>query len=196
MLRLRIKGFGLALSYPFIALCALAAVSGSYTGYLYCALAVIIHELGHLAAMRLCGARADGIRITAFNIIINERERHSLNPARDFFVTLAGPLANFAACAVFIWFLPNSALVNLFIGSFNLLPAAGLDGGQLLYLTLIKRFSPRGSALTVDVVTFIISLPLFALGLLVLFRSRYNFSLLFLSVYLILNVFFKEGKYV
>ena len=196
MLRLRIRNFRLELSYPFIALCAFVAVGSAYTGYLFCALAVIIHELGHLAAMRACGVRADGMRITAFNIIINERDRHGVSSVRDFIITLAGPLANLTAYGVLLPFSSVFALVNLFIGLFNLLPVSGLDGGQLVYLALVRRLSPRGSAIAVDSLTFIISLPLFAVGILVLFESKYNFSLLFLSIYLILNVFFKKGKYV
>ena len=65
----------------------------------------------------------------------------------------------------------------------------------MLFLILSKRFSPAKSAFITDVVTVVISVPMFIVGLAILFYSKYNFSMLFISLYLILTVFLKEDKY-
>ena len=44
-------------------------------------------------------------------------------------------------------------------------------------------------------VSIIKFLPVFIIGLLVLFQSKNNFSLLFISLYLILSLFLRDKKY-
>ena len=87
------------------------------------------------------------------------------------------------------------AAANLSVGLFNCLPVMSLDGGQLLYLLLCRRFSQEFSEKAVDVCTFVCIFPLAALGFLVLLRSENNFSLLFVSIYLVFSLLFKGNRY-
>lgn len=192
---IRNNRFFIELSYPSIALIALMIIMNISTGYILCFLSVLLHECGHLLAMKLCRLSPSGIKITLFNIEIIENNRHSANYLSDIIVTFAGPLANLAVYLITLPLSKMFAYINLFIGIFNLLPATSLDGGQLLYLFLLKRFSSENSAKTVDVVTIIVSVPLFFIGILILLNSRYNYSLLFLSMYLILSIFIRKDKY-
>ena len=162
---------------------------------LCCFLAAAIHELGHLFMMKLCGAEPSGINVSLFDIKIIQRSRHSLSFVRDALIILAGPAANLIMFALFFPFCAVFSAVNLMLGAFNLLPASGVDGGQLLFLILLRRFGARKSALITDITTVAVCVPMFFVGLTVLLYSKYNFSLLFLSLYLILTVFMREDKY-
>nr|MCR5653201.1 hypothetical protein [Ruminococcus sp.] len=181
------------ITYP--ALCLFSGLTIIDYNYFYCFLSVIIHETAHLAAMVICKSPFCGVKISVFEIKIIEKSRHILDYKRDLIITSAGPLANILFFILFFSASVNFAVINLLIGAFNLLPAAGLDGGQMIYLLLSKHFSGRISAIILDIITVIISIPLFVLGILVLFRSAYNFSLLLVSMYLILSLFIKEDKY-
>lgn len=192
---IRNNRFFVDISYPSLALIALIVILNINTGYLLCFFSVLIHECGHLLAMKLCGLSPKGIKISLFNIVIAEKDRHCAKFFSDIAVTTAGPLANIVTYLVTLPFNATFASVNLLIGLFNLLPAASLDGGQLLYLLLSKRFSSEKSAKIVDIVTLIATVPLFFIGILMLLNSRYNFSLLFLSLYLILSIFIRKDKY-
>ena len=194
MIRLRIKSIELCITYP--ALCLFTGLTIIDYNYYYCFLSVIIHEASHLTAMILFKAHIAGLRVSLCDIKIIEKSRHILDYKQDMIITAAGPLINLLLFLFFFRINLQFACVNLVIGVFNLLPAASLDGGQLIYLFLSKHFTGKTSALALDVITVVVSIPLFVAGILVLFNSRYNFSFLFISLYLVLSLFVKEDKYV
>ena len=86
----------------------------------------------------------------------------------------------------------KAALPHLALGVFNLLPIMSLDGGHLLEIMMDKRFSPRTIAVTLRVTTLVFLLPLMTAGLYVLLNSGYNYSLLIISIYLIVLLFLKN----
>ena len=116
---------------------------------------VALHEGAHLAAMRLCGARgicfasaALGFRLRYGASPLSRRERLA--------VTLAGCAANAALAAAslalgafcrvpasFASSLFRFAAINLSLAAFNLLPIAGLDGGEALAVILKDLAEPR-----------------------------------------------------
>ncbi len=194
-MRLRINKFYFYISFPSIALISFMIISNYLTDYLLCLIAIIIHESGHLVFMVLFKYYPIGIEIKAFNIKIIENIRYKAELYRELIIILSGPIFNLLFSLVFLNINSKLSLINIYIGIFNLLPAATLDGGQFLYLVLQTRLRADLSAKFIDVITIIIALPLFFVGILVLFFSRYNFSLLFIALYLILSLFLKEEKY-
>lgn len=194
-MRLRINNFLISVSFPAVALIALIVITNSYTAYLLCLTAVIIHELGHLTLMIILGLKPEGLEIRLFNIIIVLNNRYNVPVIKDILITIAGPLFNLIIFAVFIPFLKNFAYINLYIGLFNLLPASNLDGGQLLFLLLNRKYRYDKSVLISDIITIITAVLIFFFGILVLLQSRYNFSLLFIGLYIFLSVFIRKEKY-
>ncbi len=194
-MKIKLLNFNIYISFTAIALFALIIISNKLTGYLYCFLSILVHEAGHLIAMFLCKCSPDSLEISVFNIKIVHNNRPNVKLTKDIFITLSGPLFNFLACLIFLNININFAYVNLFIGLFNLLPSKSLDGGQLLYLILSRYFLPKRINLIIDILTIIVSLPIFFVGTMILILSKYNFSLLFIGVYLIISVFLKDDKY-
>ncbi len=195
-MRLKINSFYIYFSFPALAVVSLIVISNFYTDYLLCLCAVIIHELGHLSAMFILGLKPESISIELFNIKINDNLRYKNSLLIDLIVTVAGPLLNLLFFLIFLNISGKFSGVNLFIGLFNLLPAASLDGGQILFLILSNYLRRELSAKIVDIITIIIALPVFFFGILVLLYSKYNFSLLVIGIYLILSLFYREEKYV
>lgn len=160
-----------------------------------CLVSVFFHELGHLIMMFAVGERPYGLELGAFNIKIIKKGRYTLSFRNNFLITAAGPAVNFILYLAFIFLNKKFAYVNLFIGLFNLLPAASLDGGQMLFLLLTRRISEEMSVKLMDGITLIVSALLFFFGTIILLYSKYNFSLLFISLYLLLTVLLKRDKY-
>ena len=183
-MRLRIKGFEFSVTYP--ALCQFSALIIINFDYVYCLSAVIIHELAHLALAAYFRTNVTGIKISLYDIEIVEKSRHIIDYKNDLIITAAGPLANFVLFAYYYHFDIKFAWVN---------PAANLDGGQILYLILSRRFTLKTTANIVIVITICVSALLFFAGILVLFESKYNFSLLLICFYLILSLFYKQDKF-
>lgn len=90
-------------------------------------LAAMVHELGHLLAIRLTGGRVRRICLRAGGAVI---ETAPMTPAREVICALAGPAAG--AMTVLTWrFYPELALAGLVQTVFNLLPIYPLDGGRV-----------------------------------------------------------------
>lgn len=100
--------------------------------------AAVVHELGHYAALRLCGGRLTKIRIGVFGA---EMEYEGLlRNAGAVLCSAAGPLAGavYAVCACTAGgrFLRMSGTVSFLLSAFNLLPVLPLDGGRMTEVIL------------------------------------------------------------
>jgi len=109
--------------------------------------ALFVHELGHLAAMKLLGYSNVRIFFIPFFGAAVSGENVRAAGWRRAIVTLAGPMTGLAAAlGLFVaWLyvdqplLAKSAMVFAFLNVFNLLPLYPLDGGRFLQETLFSR---------------------------------------------------------
>ena len=89
--------------------------------------AALLHECGHLAAIRQAGAsvmRVDIDVLSACIVYANER----IPPKSEVCIALAGPL------------------FNLFFAFVNLIPVRGTDGGSALFYALLQSHPPETCA--------------------------------------------------
>lgn len=131
------------LTWGFLALLALALTAGAGEVLPLAAISAVCHELGHLAALRLAGARVEAFRLTAFGAEIRADTRY-LSYGRELACTLAGPAVNLALALVLARVSGDYLLAgaNLILGIFNLLPLPSLDGGHALYLAVSWAADP------------------------------------------------------
>lgn len=156
------------------------------------ALSAILHEAGHLAAMLLVpDASVERVTISACGLRITARmsgQHRGWVP-----VCFAGAAANFAVSALL---LPAALLsgnnfvsvlfsANVCIGVLNLLPVEPMDGGQLLRAFTLRITSPEKADRICLIVSLITLIPLIGAGLWILMRTRFNFSLLLLGLWLL-----------
>ena len=118
-------------------------------------IAIVIHELGHEAALFIIGA---GTRLPlpglhGFRI----KPRRILSYKEEIFVCAAGPAANLIAALLLIPFpaewMRLLLATNLLTAISNLLPVRGYDGYKILRDTAMLAGSERGVRLT-DVLSF------------------------------------------
>ena len=161
--------------------------------------AAALHEVSHLGAMYAFGCMPERINFNMFGIDIVRTSRPDHGYQRDAAVSLAGPAANLLAAGLFSvlpWpMAQNLVLADWTLFLFNILPIEPLDGGQALYALLCIRWEPDTAAQTVEIISFLVLLPLSAAGFWVLFRSPGNFTLLMVCCYLMFLLLFKKGKY-
>lgn len=131
----------------FLLLLAWFALESGPKPLLLILFAASIHELGHLAALRLWGAPVRGLRVGLLGAVM-ETERSALSYGQELSALLAGPLSNLLCAAALIVFARGhpafyaAAGAHLILGAFNLLPIRPLDGGQALELLVSWRFGP------------------------------------------------------
>jgi len=108
--------------------------------------ASLFHELGHIAAMSVCGEKISNITILPFGIDI-KRTSNFLSYKNDIFINSAGIITNLILCLLAIRF-PKTKESLFFIQSnillicINILPIRILDGGQITEKTLLLFLSP------------------------------------------------------
>lgn len=151
----------------------------------------LLHECGHLAAMLWFDCKPQEIRFAAFGMEIRRAAGIRMSYRQEMLVLLAGPAINLILAVIFtlggVFFqagLPDTAVVNLILGAFNLLPVSGTDGGQALYCALARHLSERGTHWLCSGISFVFLCCLYTLVFFLTLRGRFPFSLLGVLVYL------------
>lgn len=152
-----------------------------------------IHELGHLAAIWLCGGRADGLRLGPLGAEIRISGRFSY--LQDAVIALSGPLAGglcaaTAAAAAEITqsaFARDVCAVSTLYTVFNLIPFGSMDGGRALRALSGQIFGPDSSERICLISDILFSAVLLCAGLYVLFVTGGNYSALLCAVLIVLR---------
>lgn len=106
--------------------------------------AAACHELGHLAAAKLCGVHVRGMCLDLFGARLQLDGLPSYGA--EWLIAAAGPLVNLLSAAACLWGWQIAggdasadivlfSLASLALGGINLLPIGSLDGGRMLYCT-------------------------------------------------------------
>jgi Zn-dependent protease len=157
----RVRGIMISMHYSFLLLLAYVCYEGWQDGgaaglwwsaavFLAIFICVVLHEFGHsFTAMRF-GIGVRGILLMPIGGMA-QFDSIPRRPSQELLITVAGPAVNFAI-AVVLWLAvdfpenwnpalqPSSVadlarlliLANLFMGTFNLIPAFPMDGGRIL----------------------------------------------------------------
>lgn len=149
----------------------------------------MIHEAGHLLAIRHFGGHAEKICSMGqgFEIRFN-----GLSYRQEFFAAAAGPFTNFLIFIPFsllalltesngLWY---CAFSNLLLAIINLLPIYPLDGGRMLSCILAPRYESAVRQKALQIAGLCAILPLLAAAFWQFLSSGYNLSLFLICIYL------------
>ena len=159
----------------------------------------LIHELGHLIAIMLCKEKPERISFGPFGMTIVRENDITQDYQKEFITAVAGPLTNFFAALIFHLInikLQNELIlkiiiVNLIIGSFNIMPVFALDGGRALESILKYNFEEETSERILKTVSFVTLVIMMGFGFYILLTTHYNFTFLAISIYLTVMLFVK-----
>ena len=155
------------ISFWVIAFFFFAASNGlGVTGILTAAL---LHESGHLAALKSMGGEIKEIKVNLKGIAIKTIGKGIRTLGEELFLNLSGPIVGFiGAIAAYLLHFKEFGDLNMALSLFNLLPIKGLDGGAALENVLEFNFGENGvrvskiiSICTIALVSFGISILLF-----------------------------------
>lgn len=183
--------FRLSLFFPAAVIALMSFDDGNFI--LLCLLASFLHEAGHALAMLIVRDRPRRVTVGIFGICVERDRGHYLGYRSQALVSLAGPIVN-VCCFTLFWWLhqPIAAVIHAGLALFNLLPVSSLDGGEALYALLCVRMCEEKATSISRAVSLAVIFPLAVVGFWLLLSETHNFSLLVMSGYLLLLLFFKE----
>ncbi len=151
MLTIDIFGTKLSITFGFLFLIAANTACGDMLT-LYCLAFCIIHELAHLACIRLFSVDTSEIKLYGGGIKICGRGISELDKPRQILIYCSGCAANLILSAAFYLAgnMPFCA-VNLCLLILNLMPVSYFDGGQVLALFMPDSMRLRAAISTASV---------------------------------------------
>ena len=168
---------GIRVSPGFLLLAAVLAVLDGEGVLPWAALAAVVHELGHYAAVRLQGGAVKGLYLTVSGGEMILDRRHPLTYAGELLSILSGPCASLLLALAALrlgngreesWLLAG---LSLCLGWFNLLPVWPLDGGRALLLILAGFLAHDTAAAGVRLCSLALGAGLLAGGISLLARG-------------------------
>lgn len=195
--------FKVSITFPFVAFLSGSVIFDKSGAVIWGLLSALLHEMGHIAAMSIKGGTPYEIQFKLFDISILDKNRIQNGYKDDILILAAGSAVNILMfCFLYIVykitkleFLHIPMTENLFLGIMNILPIESLDGGQILYAILCLKGKEKSSSTVLQVVSFMVLVPLTALGFYILIKSNHNFSLLMISCYLMALVLLKQNRF-
>lgn len=157
--------------------------------------AAALHELAHIAVLFLYGAPPALVRLTALGCRLVPNREKVLSYGQMAAVSLAGPGMNLllGGGMLFLgWGEHPFCTANLVLGVLHSLPVEPLDGGLAFHGLLRMKLSQERASRWSMGVSLGVLIPLAVLGFWILLRTRYNFTLLAMSLYLMLYLVLKR----
>ena len=188
---------GVHVSASFFLLAALALIVSPWEIAASVLLAALLHECGHLLALKAFRVPVEGLRLTALGAELYARGARRLSYARELAVTLAGCGVNLAcgfltalAARRLSWeggFLFAGA--HFLLAAFNLLPIPPLDGSRALTLAVSFCFGPAAGDAAAAVTGLAFSLALVGAGIYIAAETGGGVLFLLASLALLFGLF-------
>ena len=192
------SNFVIKLSFLLIVLsCILMGQAILLLNYL-CAL--IMHELGHLIAIKKCGysVRSFTLSMAGARLELND----SVMAHDEFEVAVAGPATNIVLaliCVAFWWLVPESyfftadfVFVNLVLAGFNILPICSLDGEKIFDSILLNKYLKNKKHRIKTLISSIFSI-FFAIFFVISLFFTPNFYFLMFAILFFTSIFKTEN---
>ena len=174
------------------------------------AVAVLMHELGHVVAARAVGVTFGRLRLTRTGLRLITEEGGFASYDSELICALGGPLANAVSalamqglCAVYPALLsPASRFIplSLSLALLNLLPLRGFDGARILFCFLcchhrhLPSLAPDRAERLVSLLSCFILTGLWLLAVYLLLRRGSALSLYLFCLQLVRSIAVENGR--
>ncbi|MDD4801798.1 MAG: M50 family metallopeptidase [Syntrophomonas sp.] len=192
MLLGRFAGVRIKFNIYFMLLCAVYFYLGLGWEVLFIFGSVLVHEIGHTVIALILGVKVAEIELLPFGGQAKIEDFTGLEPEREIYIALAGPLVSLSLAGIFYFLQPNyiSAYlpmfinINLFLGLFNLCPALPLDGGRILRALLSTRIGYKKATVSAARVGKFIALGIIIYGSYLIYRQQMGLNYLIVGILL------------
>ncbi len=176
----------------FILLCVVYSALGLGWEILFIFVSVLVHELGHVVMAVALGVKVVEIEILPFGGQAKIDDFTGLEPDREIYIALAGPVVSLSLAGIFYFLRPDIASaylplfinINLFLGLFNLCPALPLDGGRIVRALFSTRIGYKRSTAGAALLGKIIAAAICLYGLYLIYGHQSGLNFITVSLLL------------
>lgn len=199
-MQITVRGVKVRIGFWFAALLCFLLTCTDNQVLCFAVLFSLLHECGHLLCDFLLHEKPQEITFGLFGLTIARADDICFSYSQEICEALAGPAVNFLLFLLFLLIycfyrtetVFTCCFVNLYIFLFNAMPVFSLDGGRAFWAFVCKYIdNPETQQKIQKTVSFFYILVMMGFGFFVLLRSRYNFTLLLLAIYLMITLFVK-----
>lgn len=156
-------------------------------------LSVLIHELAHILCAKAMNVKISHIEIHPFGVCAVLKNGYINDSEKEFFIAFAGPFTSlFIAMVTAILKPPGWEYIfdiNTCICAINLLPALPLDGGRMIKSMLTYKMGILRAYNISQKFGKVLILILLPLSLIVLIKTKFNFSYVLITAFLAGNIY-------
>ena len=171
----------ITVSFYFFAVLCICSLSDRSSIMISGITAALVHEAGHLASIFFSGLSPKSLTVNSAGIRMYVP---GLDARRGVCIitALSGAAANLLLFIVSVRWSESLAAASISLCILSLLPCEPFDGGIVLRAVLEKYLSEKHADRILLISTLLFLLPVICMGTYILISSRYNFSLLILSM--------------
>ena len=164
-------------------------------------ISMLLHECAHLVSALFIGLKISSVSLHPFGVNLRLKNTLVYSICDELILYLSGPLSNLILSLAGMMvsgryaFGEYAAYVNIMLFGVNMLPVYPLDGGCILKRTMIYFFGESKGMRIITVLSSVISACLLILGISAVYFTGGNYTVIFLSVLCIANIFTVREKY-
>lgn len=192
-MQLELKRTRIEFSISFVILVTLMLIFFDEKIVLLSIASSLIHECGHLLAIRLCGEKIERVVFGAFGLRIERCAFTRVSYKSEVLIALGGIAVNFSAffLSLFFFLFCESetvlifGIINLFVGLFNSVPVCSLDMGKALLSLLKAKRNEEEAERTANGISAAFTLCFLCFTVVYCVIIGLNFSLIIVGLYLL-----------
>lgn len=188
----KIAGVKFRFNFIFLGLSIIYIALGMGLEILVIIASVLVHEVAHTIMGIVLGIKVVEIELLPFGGQAKLEDFTGLDPSKEIYVALAGPLISLSVAASFYFLnladqydvVPYLIKINLLLGIFNLLPALPLDGGRILrsLLSPFKGFR-QATSISANIGKFL-AIIIILYGSYLIYVQNYGVNFIFIGILL------------
>jgi stage IV sporulation protein FB len=197
ILNKKIFYFKLQLDILFVLVIPIIICFDKFKEYGLAFFSIVMHEVSHIIVASIFGQRIYSIKILPMGFSANI-DGELGNRLFKIFVLLAGPLINILLCGLFLIISSNFSfqkdtitmlfLINFYLFILNILPVLPLDGGNIIRELLAIKYGLFLSNTYTTCISKVVLVIIMILGLFQVIYNNYNFSLIFIGLFILLSI--------
>ncbi|MBE6576751.1 MAG: hypothetical protein E7653_01270 [Ruminococcaceae bacterium] len=160
--------------------------------------AITVHEAGHVVMAYLCKIKMAAFKLDIFGAALSP-DSLTYSYTSEMILCIGGPLFNFLT-VILLYRIPscvfadNLTQCSIALGSINLLPIQGFDGGRIFSALLSCFLTQKSVFVTTKVVSFLFVFLLWVLSIYILLRYGASLSTFIFSLSLFAKIFITNSS--